>query len=66
MGSSVTADLKLGGRGGLSREKLNQLCQILGIQDPPKGRLPTGRGIRYVLVLEAKVKVPKSSKKKKP
>jgi len=64
MGANVTADFKLGGRAGLSREQLNQICQILGIPDPPKGRLPTGRGVKYILVLEAKAKVPKTPKKK--
>jgi len=76
MGAVVIADFRIGGKNNLSRADLNKLTQVLGISDP-NNKLPTGRGARYVLMLEttaptpSQVPVPKKrggsagSKKKK-
>lgn len=58
MGAVVTVDYQLGGTSDLSRDQLNKIIQILGIEDPD-GRLPTGADCRYVLVLERPGKLPK-------
>lgn len=47
-----------GGDQGLSKSDLEQICDLLGIQEPDK--LPTGPKATYLLVLRTSEAIPKS------
>ena len=64
MGAIVLTDFQIGGKSNLSRADIDKLCNVLNISDP-QGKLPTGRRVRYALVLQTKAKVPSQEKAKK-
>lgn len=62
MSAVVLADYQLGGANDLSRDDLNKVIELLGIEDP-KGKLPLGKKCSYVLVLQTEAQVPSSIRK---
>ena len=51
--AAVVATLFIPGGKSLTRQELDQVCQILGIQDPAKKDLPVGPACTYFLLLSA-------------
>lgn len=57
--AAVVATLFIPGGKSLTRQELDQVCQILGIQDPVKKDLPVGAACTYFLLLSANAPLPK-------
>jgi hypothetical protein len=58
MGTIVATQFYAGGK-SITRQELDQICQILDIQDPLKQLLPTGANCTYYLLLSSNAPLPK-------
>jgi hypothetical protein len=58
MAATVATLFVPGGGKVLTRDQLNQVCDLLGIPDPPKSLLPSGGACQYYLLLSASAPIP--------
>lgn len=59
MGSVVPVSFFIGSASVSDRKKLNKICEILGIKDPPKSIIPLGA--TYSLFLDGSSQIPEKA-----